>query len=252
MANSATGSDRLRAILVIVATVGTIVFNWLAATGRLGGITPGFISDRYATLITPADYAFTIWSLIYLGTAAFSVYQLLPANMVRMRSLRSLYIGICSLNCAWLYFWLGGRLDICLIILSAMWLILIFINFRFRNADTLSEYWMAKAPFNLYLGWMTAAWVLNLAVLLASMNIELSTLMSAFILILFGAAAIGLRTWLDAPLTALAAAWAAAAIGVQQSGKTGVVVAAAIVTIACLIASLTFILRLPTRKAVTE
>ncbi len=252
MANSATASDRLRAILVIVATVGTIVFNWLAATGRIGGVTPGFVSDRYTTPITPADYSFTIWSLIYLGTAAFSVYQLLPANLLRMRSLRSLYIAVCALNCAWLYFWLGGRIDICLVILSAMWLILLFINFRFRGTDNLSEYWMAKTPFNLYLGWMTAAWVLNLAVLLVSMNITLSAITAAILIILLGAAAIGLRIWLNAPLAALAAAWAAAAIGVQQSGQTLVVVAAAIATIACLIAALTFVLRLPTRKAVTE
>lgn len=81
MTDSATGTDRFRAILVLAATIGTIVFNSLAAMGRVGGVTPAEISAKYQTMITPAGYAFSIWSLIYVGLIAFSIYQLLPANL---------------------------------------------------------------------------------------------------------------------------------------------------------------------------
>lgn len=102
-------SERLKQFLVIIATVGIIVFNYLAATGSLCGVETGAISDKYPTLITPAGYAFTIWSLIYFGLLAFSIYQLLPAKIERFRSIRSVYILNCAANCAWLFSGIGKR-----------------------------------------------------------------------------------------------------------------------------------------------
>src|SRR5215207_597030 len=109
MADEITSIDRIRAYLVLAATIGVIAFNWIAATGRLGGVDTGAVSDKYSTLVTPAGYAFSIWSLIYIGLIAFSIYQLLPANITRFRAFRSLYIFTCALNCGWLYFWHAER-----------------------------------------------------------------------------------------------------------------------------------------------
>ena len=97
MANT---SERIRQFSVIAATVGVIVFNYLAASGALGGIETGAVSDKYPTLVTPAGYAFAIWSLIYLGIVAFSIYQALPKNLERFRFLRTVYILSCAANCA--------------------------------------------------------------------------------------------------------------------------------------------------------
>ena len=97
--------EKLQQFLVIAATVGMIIFNWLAATGVLGGIDTGAVSDKYDTHITPAGYAFAIWSLIYLGMIAFSIYQALPSQAARFRGLRRIYIISCVANCAWLYVW---------------------------------------------------------------------------------------------------------------------------------------------------
>ena len=88
MAIQPARSDRFRSYLVLAATAGTIIFNWLAAVGRVGGVTPKEISDNYPTVVTPSGYAFTIWSLIYAGLVAFSIYQLLPRNVTRYRTLR--------------------------------------------------------------------------------------------------------------------------------------------------------------------
>ena len=88
--------EKLQQILVIVATVGMIVFNWLAATGILGGVDTGAISDKYDTHITPAGYAFAIWSLIYLGMIAFSIYQALPSQAAKIsRFAENLYHQLC-------------------------------------------------------------------------------------------------------------------------------------------------------------
>ena len=39
-------SERIKQFLVIIATIGVLVFNWLAASGYLGGIDTGAVSDK--------------------------------------------------------------------------------------------------------------------------------------------------------------------------------------------------------------
>src|SRR3954467_6455619 len=110
-------TDLLRSILVMLATLATVAFNVLAASGYINNVTPAEISARYPTVLTPAGYAFSIWSLIYLGLLAFSVYQALPANTVRYRPVRSLYILSCLLNCIWIYFWHREQIAVCLLVI---------------------------------------------------------------------------------------------------------------------------------------
>ncbi|MBA3770315.1 MAG: tryptophan-rich sensory protein, partial [Blastocatellia bacterium] len=105
MAEENNNYDRLRAVLVLVATAAVIIFNALAASGRLFGVDTGDVSNRYPTVITPAGYAFSIWSLIYLGLVAFSIYQLLPVQLAKFRGVRTMYLLSCVFNCAWLFAW---------------------------------------------------------------------------------------------------------------------------------------------------
>lgn len=246
MEENATGTDKLRAYLVPAATAGMIAFNWLAATGRLGGVYTGAISDKYSTLVTPAGWAFAIWSLIYLGVLAFSIYQLLPANLARFRPVRSPYIFSCALNCAWLYFWHAEQIVICFAIIVALTLVLFFINFILRRPESITDYWAAKAPFEVYFGWVTVATLVNFAIMLKYLRFELSQAAEtglAIVLILV-AAALGviMRIRFSSYLYPLAIAWALTGIAVRQSGQTAVVVASAIGVIACLIASVSFVM----------
>ena len=54
------------AILNVLLFAGQITVNALAATGVLFGKSVGDVSRGNETRITPASYAFSIWSLIYL------------------------------------------------------------------------------------------------------------------------------------------------------------------------------------------
>src|SRR5690625_2717161 len=58
-----------------VALITMISINYLATTGTFNDQTVGSVSDQYQSLFTPAGYAFSIWSLIYLGLFAFVIYQ---------------------------------------------------------------------------------------------------------------------------------------------------------------------------------
>jgi len=248
MENGVTGTDKLRSFLVLAATLGLLGFNWMAVTGRLGGNETGDISDKYPTLITPADYAFSIWGLIYLALIAFTIYQLLPANIIRFRPVRSLYIFSCALNCAWLYFWHAEQIVVCFLIILALRIVLLFITFILRRPESLADAWVAKAPFEIYFGWVTAAMLVNFAVMLKFLDIAISspgqTLVAVALVVIAASIAVLVRLKLTSYFYPLAVAWALTAIAVKQSGHTVIVTVAAFGVIACLIASLSFVMNL--------
>ena len=237
----------MRSFLVLAATIGVIVFNWLAATGRLGTDTAA-VSAEYPTLLTPAGYAFSIWSLIYVGLVAFSIYQLLPSNLARFRAVRSFYIFSCALNCAWLYFWHREQIVICFVIILALALILFAISYQLKDPESLRDTWAAKEPFGLYFGWVTAAMLVNFTIMLKFLGVEFSatagTLVAVSLILLAAVFAILVRYKLTTYIYPLAIAWALTAIAVKQSGQTLVVAAAAIGVVACLIASASFVMNL--------
>lgn len=225
-----------------------IAFNWIAAAGYVNGVTPAEISDKYPTVITPAGYAFSIWSLIYLGLVAFSIYQLLPANLMRLRPLRSLYILSCALNCAWIYFWHSDQIEISFLIIASLLAALFFINSKASRLNSAKDSVLVEAPFGLYLGWLSAATLVNFAVLLVRLNVDTAAFSSVLgVILIFLAAGFGVfvRVSLLNYFVPLAVAWALTAVAVKQSGNTFIVSAAAAGVIACLIAALSFVVKLP-------
>lgn len=253
MSSKTPDADRIKAILVPAATLGTFLFNWIAATGMINGTTPEMVSGKYPTPVTPAGYAFTIWIVIYIGLAAFSIYQLLPQHTGRFRSVRTLFIVSCVLNCAWLYFWAFEMIGLCLATILVLLAVIFAIDAKLRANESTAEYWMTKAPFGLYFGWVTAASAVNIAVFLVYRKIDISALamniLAVVLMVLVVAAVIAVRAKFKNYLAPLAAAWALTAIAVKQSGDTMIVVAAAVGVIACLIASTSVIMDIKTINA---
>ena len=83
--------------LTLAAIIGTFAVNIWSNLSPPGGQTIGEISNtRFAEVqITPANYAFAIWGVIYIGLLAFGYYQLLPAQRadMRLRQARPWLIG---------------------------------------------------------------------------------------------------------------------------------------------------------------
>ena len=238
----------MRAILVIVATVATIVFNALAAAGFVSGITPDVISDKYPTVLTPAGYAFSIWGLIYLGMAAFAVYQALPANLLRFRPVRSLYIFSCLLNCGWIYFWHRDQIGICLGLIFTLLIALVFLLVLFGRTESAGGSLFTKTAFGTYAGWVTAAAFVNFTIFLNYEGVELSTLawnlIGVMLIIAAAVAAVIVRWTLKNYLYPLAIAWALTAIAIKQGGHTAIVVAAAVGVVICMVTAGSFVVDL--------
>ena len=241
-------NDRLKSVLVIAATIGVMAFNWLAAKGILGGIDTGAISDKYPTRITPAGYAFSIWSLIYLGLIVFSIYQVLPRNLARFRSVRTVYILSCAANCAWLYFWHHEAILVCLAVIFVLLASLAFINIRLQNTESSGEYWLGKVPFGLYFGWVTVATILNATIALVYLNVRVSdstaNLSGAALILIAATLGVIIRWKMKNYFYPLAIAWALTAIAVKQSGQTLIVASAAVGVIACLLAAISFLMEM--------
>ena len=228
------------AALVMLATLATVAVNFLAATGRINGVAPDEVSNQFPTIITPAGWAFTIWSLIYAGLIAFSIFQLLPSRLAEFRNVRIPYIVSCTLNCAWILLWHHFQIGLCAIVIALLLASLIWVNSILDTPGSFIEALMTKAVFGLYAGWVTVATLVNAAVYLVSRNVEWSpaiwTMFGITCLIIAAAAALIARISLRNFVYPLAVAWAAAAIGANQSGKnTAIVVTTAIVCIGCLI-----------------
>ena len=240
--------DGLRAVLVLVATAAVIIFNAFAASGRLFGVDTGEVSARYPTVITPAGYAFSIWSLIYLGLVAFSIYQLLPAQLARFRGVRTMYLLSCVFNCGWLFAWHQLEIGISALLILGLLGTLAYINVKLRSRDSGLALIIAKATFGIYFGWVTAASFVNLLVYLKSAGVTMSptawNIYGIAVIALLLIASLIVRVTLRNFLYPVAIAWALTAIAIQQSGNTAVILAGAIAVILCLVLSLSFVMDL--------
>ena len=247
-------ADRVRAILVLAATIGTVGFNFLAASGLVNGVRPEDISNKYPNPLTPAGYAFSIWSLIYLGLSAFSIYQILPSNWNKFGRVGTLYIVTCFLNCAWIYFWHHDQVMVCFVIIFLLAGVLFLINSLLSDVSGGAEYWLVKAPFNLYFGWVTGATLLNFAVALVYLGLQLShtawTWIAVILILLAAGAGIWMRARQSNYLHPIAIAWGLTAIAIKQSGNTAIVTACAAGVCATFIASMSFVVNLPSRSTV--
>lgn len=241
-----TAADKVSSFLVLIATGGMIGFNILASTGYVNGVLTSDVSARYPTVITPAGWAFTIWLAIYVGLAAFSIGQLLPAKLERYRPVRTLYIVSCVLNCLWLWMWHSYQIAGSVVIIAGLWTVLLMLAVRLREPAPALDAVVGKATFGLYFGWVTAATLINIMVLLVSLDLGLSTIvwnvLGSAMLLVAGAAAILVRFRLRNYLFSLAIAWAATGVGVAQSGNTAIVVASAICLIVALLMAISFVM----------
>lgn len=158
--------------LSVAALISTLVLNTLAAVGPvLGGRTTGEISNIYPVVFTPANYVFSIWSLIYLGLIAFVMYQALPAGQRNPRTERILlpFVLSCVFNGAWILAWQYGYVGLSMVLMLGLLLTLIGVYNRLEiglRPASGSDLWVVNAPFSLYLGWISVATIANACVAL--------------------------------------------------------------------------------------
>ncbi|WP_110181113.1 tryptophan-rich sensory protein [Nocardioides solisilvae] len=234
---SPTSTDRARQVTVTVSEVLCLV-GTLVGTGVIG--TPvsesagGALSDQ-ATLLAPAGPAFSIWSVIYAGLLAYTVWQWLPGRATdpRLRATGWLAAASMLLNASWLLVTQAGSVWGGVVVIVALAAVLGVLAHRLvtvrsdaeGSARTVDRV-VVEGTFGLYLGWVSVATCANVAAALADSGVTPSSptadVLAAVVLAVVAALAafyawrIGARTVLIAA-TAAAMAWGLAWIAVGRS-----------------------------------
>lgn len=146
--------------------------NVLAEIVPLGGMKTGEVSEKYTNLFTPAPFTFWIWALIYVMTAVFAIWQLTSKNAGNTVRRAGIWFALsCAFNTAWIFCWHYGQIGWSVICMAGLLASLIVLNIKLRDEHPLpSVRFAGRYGFEIYLGWIIAASVANVAVWLTKTN----------------------------------------------------------------------------------
>ncbi|MGB7444102.1 MAG: tryptophan-rich sensory protein [Coleofasciculaceae cyanobacterium] len=166
-------TDVARQLLNLVAILAAFGTNVLANVAPIGGLTIGEISNQIFkdVLITPANYAFAIWGVIYLGLISLAVYQALPKQKQNPTLRRMGYLlALSSLaQIGWVFAFQYRLFALSLLAMLGVLLPLIGIYLRLGIAIRRvgwQDRWFVFRPISIYLGWISVATIVNVALVL--------------------------------------------------------------------------------------
>jgi benzodiazapine receptor len=211
-------------VITAIALVLAIAVSFIGS-GALGGTPIQQAAGGYlgadSTLLAPAGPAFSIWSVIYTGLAAYGIFQLTAAGRRSdwAASLRVPALLSALLNAAWITVvqlgLLGMSVAVIFILVACLaWMLTIMVS---RTPSSRTEYWIMWLTFGIYLGWVCVASIANTSAWLLSLGFgeNASWAPGLAVALLAVAVAIGLGTsaYSGRIFTALAMAWGLAWIG---------------------------------------
>ena len=226
--------DLRRQLAIVITFLVTVAINASANILPLNGLKTAEISDRFPVFVTPANYVFAIWALIYLGQLAFTIHQARPSRRADplLRSIGYLPAVAAILNSLWLVLWHYEVFALTVPVMFALLATLATIALRIRDAaDPRPEArWFVRVPFMVYFGWITVATIVNVAAMLSwagfdGFGIPGETWAVAVLLVGVLIALATIRAFQDLAY-ALVVAWAYVGIAVKEADVTIVVATA--------------------------
>ncbi|PSF36045.1 hypothetical protein C7H19_14990 [Aphanothece hegewaldii CCALA 016] len=179
--------DTIRQWTNLISLIAAFVVNTITNIKPIDGISIKQIADSYDenVLVIPANYAFAIWGLIYLGLLGLGIYQALPANKNEPRCRQLGYLlTISSLaQIAWVILFQYRLFFLSLIAMFSILIPLIILYIRldiYLKPISRVQKWLINFPISIYLAWISVATILNVAIALASIqwnawNISITT-----------------------------------------------------------------------------
>ena len=145
--------------------------NILANVNPPKGMTIGDISSQLFgnVLITPANYAFAIWGVIYLGLFAFAIYQALPNQRENLILQKLGYkLALASLaQIIWIFCFLYRQFALSFVLMVAILISLIWAYLSLPTSSTKQrDKWFIAIPVSTYLAWISVATIVNGAIVL--------------------------------------------------------------------------------------
>lgn len=157
----------IRQILTLVAILAAFGTNIWANLNPPNGLTIGDVSQQVfgEVLITPANYAFAIWGLIYLGLISLAIYQAFPlqkSDPILQKIGYKLAIASVS-QIIWVFCFLNGQYAASFLAMLCILLPLIAAYFALPFNTHISRWqkWLIRTPVSLYLAWISVATIVN-------------------------------------------------------------------------------------------
>ena len=144
----------------------TLVVNTLGGLGIINDMSQSDVSDKYFTLITPAGFTFSIWSVIYgLIAASLVVLYLRRETSYYQRALDKitpLFILTSVLNIAWIVLFSYELVELSTLFIFAYTIVLALICKQLLAIND-RKHFLLPLTFGLNTGWLMIATVVNVA-----------------------------------------------------------------------------------------
>lgn len=165
-------------IFNIVALLVTVAISYLSNTGIFGGNTMATVSARYPTLFTPAGYAFSIWGLIYLSLLGHVIFVVRAVfrggeDQVVGDQIGPWFVVSCVANSCWVLAWIYGYTGLSVllmaVLLGSLFRIVVRTDMELTDPPLriIAFVWW---PYCWYAGWVSVAFIANIAVWLVKIG----------------------------------------------------------------------------------
>ncbi|MCR5875789.1 hypothetical protein LRS10_17425 [Phenylobacterium sp. J426] len=203
------------------------------------GLSASEFADQGNSTLRAAGYAFSIWSLIYLGLAAYAIWQALPRNTgnAAIRALAWPSVFTIAATGAWIYASAFNARWLTVAIIAAAAAVMIFGLMRAsRGKSAFLDWLLVWWPLGLLAGWLTVASAVNILTIMTAEG-----LIAPDPAVLYGAAGVlittGVALWVLRRTAVLpygaAVAWGLVAVWVAERPDNPI---AAWLALACAIA----------------
>src|SRR5690625_702129 len=149
-------------VCLVGSMIGVGVFGGTPISEAAGGLL-----STDATHLAPASTAFSVWTVIYIGLGAYTLWQWWDRS--DPRRLGWLVVASLLLNAAWILSVQGDLIWVSVVVIAALVVVLAATFRRLLSARprTRVEAVVADGTLGLYLGWVCVATAANIAAALA-------------------------------------------------------------------------------------
>ena len=178
MEHTHKSSTKILQIFNLLTVLLAIWAGYYINSGANGSPDMKAMSDKYANLLTPAGYAFSIWGLVYLSLLIFGVYQASglfskKGNFIIAEKTGVWFIVANLCNAAWVFAFSYDQIGLTVLIMIVLFVALLRIvqlhNMERWDAEfpTIAFLWW---PISLYFGWINVAIIANISCYLTSLG----------------------------------------------------------------------------------
>lgn len=190
----------------LISYIINVVVTYGIGTYGLWGQTNSEISERYQTIVTPVGFAFAIWGIIFIAQAAWVIRQFVSCRVSETFQRAVVAVGwkyayMVLMQVGWTLVFSQELIIGSLIMMTFIWITLALSVRSLSMIPTvpvlggiwsnISYYATAVFPFAVHFGWISAASIVNINVVVVSLNASAMTqyvvgIIGLVVLVIFG------------------------------------------------------------------